>query len=95
MNRTLKVWIAVIITLLIIFFIIEFLVNALFSNIGGVNYLYMPFPMKVTFCGSAPQAFLNCTYPWVLWGLITSIIFWILLIYLTYKYYNKKFNIGK
>ena len=65
---------------LFICIVLSFLVDNLFTSIGGIDYFYFPFPMKVTTCGSALGANLSCEYPYVWWGLFASIFFWLIVI---------------
>ena len=55
------------------------------GNIGGVNKLYLPFPVKVTSCGTSYDSYTNCTYPLIWWGILVSILFWIVVVALIYK----------
>ena len=65
-------------------------VNNIFANIGGANYIFLPFPIKVTSCGSAPDVYRSCTYPYIWSGIITSIIFWIIILMIVYMLSKKQ-----
>lgn len=54
------------------------------ANLGGVNYRYLPFPVKVTSCGSSYNVYSNCTYPYIWWGIWASIIFWVIIFGIAY-----------
>ena len=92
MKKQIKIWIFVISILIILFLISLFIINGRFMTFGGVNYFFMPFPIKVTSCGSSMEASLNCTYPWVWLGISLSIIFWILVVFLSYKTASRIFK---
>jgi len=72
-----KLSIKKVITIIILIILIQ-LILVFFSNIGGVNYFRMPFPIKVTSCGTSSSDYTNCSFPFVLWGIIASILFWII-----------------
>ena len=74
MNRKLKIWIFTLVTLAILIIITLVIGEFFLSNIGGVNYLFLPFQVKMTSCGSSEQAFTNCTYPLLWKGIIFSVI---------------------
>ena len=92
MRKTIGVLVFVISILIIFFLISLFIINSGFTNIGGANYFFMPFPVKVTSCGTFEEAYKNCEYPWLPWGILLSVLFWILVIFLAYKIGMKIFK---
>lgn len=74
-----------IIITIILFIVSSFVTNTLFANIGGYNAIYLPLPVKTTSCGSSPEAYINCTYPIIWWGIIANIILWIVVFIMSYR----------
>jgi hypothetical protein len=84
MNNKTKSIIITLILVIILFFFVWGLMSNYNANIGGVNKLYLPFPIKITSCGSSYDLYTNCTYPLIWLGIIESVIFWIVVISLSY-----------
>ena len=77
---------------IVFFLIIYVFAGTFFKSIGGTNYLYIPFPVKVISCGTSLDPFSDCTYPLVWWGIAASLIFWLVAILLFYKLSKKIFG---
>jgi hypothetical protein len=58
--------------------------DASLKSIGGVNYRYLPFRVQEISCGSSFKAYSTCTHPYFLWGIVASIVFWIIIFIITY-----------
>ena len=63
-----------------------------YSNVrvGGPTYAYLPFPVQQTGCGDALAQMNSCTYSFIWWGIILSVIFWILVFVGAYFIGKKK-----
>jgi len=64
--------------------VVTLFINYSHAGFGGSAYVYLPFPIQQTGCGDTLTAMNSCTYPFISWGIISSIIFWILLIGIAY-----------
>jgi hypothetical protein len=73
-----------IISVLVVLFaiIISVLADAFFHKTGELSYISFPFPIQVDSCGSAIGTV--CSYPYVWWGILLSVIFWAVIIGIAY-----------
>ena len=78
------------VTVVIAAYIVTMLVNSMYANIGGINYRYLPFPVKIISCGSSYNSYSTCTYPYIWWGIIASVTFWIIILTIAYILARKK-----
>lgn len=89
MNKKIE---AVLITIIVSFVLLTiiYLSTTYFHLVsGGVNKLYLPFPVKIISCGSSFENYLSCTYPFIWSGIIYSAVFWIIIILAVYKLTKK------
>lgn len=71
-------------------YIVSWYVNYSHANIGGVNYRYLPFPVQMTSCGSSYDKYSTCAYPYIWWGIVASVVFWIIVLGISYIIVKKK-----
>ncbi|MDB5260716.1 MAG: hypothetical protein JWN37_947 [Candidatus Nomurabacteria bacterium] len=61
------------------------------NNIGGRSSSYLlPFPTRVGTCGTRYDPGVICTHVPVWWGILASILFWIIIFLTVYRIMNKK-----
>lgn len=93
LRQVLKPRVASILITIVLFILICILASS-WVNFGGYNYIRIPFPAKVTSCGTSLQALESCTYPVIWGGVVLDIIFWLavyaLLSLICYKIKKKK-----
>ena len=63
---------------------------AFFTSFGGPVYKFFPFPVKGTTCRFFSSSNVTCNHQYIWWGIIASVIFWIIILGVAYTVVNKR-----